>query len=274
MYRITPIVKNLLIINTIVFLIDAVTGGMINRMLSLKFVLADDFIIIQFFSYMWLHGDFFHLLFNMIALFFFGPILEQLWGGKKFLQFYVITGIGAGLLYALANFAVIYQDISASEKYLDNPTSKAFTQYIMKDLSRQALRGFDKQKLSTLNDTYYENPDNESVRSNTIYVATQVYDAAVQGYSAPGIGMVGASGAVYGILFAVVFLFPNMTIMLLFPPIPIKMKYLVLFMGAYALWSQINRVEGDNVAHLAHLGGMLIGFILLKVWKKSGNSYY
>ncbi|MEL7148803.1 MAG: rhomboid family intramembrane serine protease, partial [Bacteroidota bacterium] len=121
---------------------------------------------------------------------------------------------------------------------------------------------------------YYENPDDPIIRSRTIDAASQIHDMAVQGYSRPGIGMVGASGAIYGVLFAVGFLFPNMTIMLLFPPIPIKMKYLVLFMGAYAIYSQINRVEGDNVAHLAHLGGMLIGFILLKIWKKSGNSYY
>lgn len=273
MFRITPVVKNLVILNAIIFVIDMITGGLVSRLLSLKFVLADDFIVIQFLSYMWLHGDLPHVFFNMLVLFFLGPILEQLWGGMKFLQFYVLTGIGAGILYGAANFAVIYPDIKASDQYLEAPSSKAFTQYIYKDLSSQGLKHLRKDKLAELNDTYFENPDDPYTRSRTIDAASQIHDMAVQGYSAPGIGMVGASGAVYGVLFAVGFLFPNMTIMLLFLPIPIKMKYLVFFMGAFALWSQINRVEGDNVAHLAHLGGMLIGYILLRIWKKSGNAY-
>ncbi|MEL7147039.1 MAG: rhomboid family intramembrane serine protease, partial [Bacteroidota bacterium] len=151
MNRITPVVKNLLILNTIVFVIDVVTNGMLNRFLSLKFVLADDFIVIQFLSYMWLHGDIFHLLFNMIALFFFGPILEQLWGGKKFLQFYVITGVGAGLLYGLVNFGMIYQDIAASDKYLQDPSSAAFNEYLYQDMSNQGLKRLNKSLLAELN---------------------------------------------------------------------------------------------------------------------------
>ena len=88
------------------------------------------------------------------------------------------------------------------------------------------------------------------------------------------IPMVGASGAVFGILLAFAILFPNMQLMLLIPPIPIKAKYLVLVYGIYELWSEFNRMPGDNVAHLAHLGGMLIAYIILRYWKNKYGTYY
>ena len=86
--------------------------------------------------------------------------------------------------------------------------------------------------------------------------------------------MVGASGAVFGILLAFAMLFPNMQLVLLFPPIPVKAKYLVLVYGIYELWSELNRMPGDNVAHLAHLSGMLIAYIILRYWKKKYGTYY
>ena len=88
------------------------------------------------------------------------------------------------------------------------------------------------------------------------------------------IPMVGASGAVFGILLAFAMLFPNMQLVLLFPPIPVKAKYLVLVYGIYELWSELNRMPGDNVAHLAHLSGMLIAYIILRYWKKKYGTYY
>ena len=121
------------------------------------------------------------------------------------------------------------------------------------------------QNLSELIDEYQANPDNERIKNTTLSAARDIHDMALQGYSFGG--MIGASGAVFGILLAAGMLFPNREIMLLFPPIPLKVKYIAFGFGMYALYRQINKVDDDNVAHLAHLGGMLMSFIMLKIWK-------
>ena len=108
------------------------------------------------------------------------------------------------------------------------------------------------------------------------YILCGIFAALCQVLMNPGseIPMVGASGAVFGILLAFAMLFPNMELMLLFPPIPVKAKYLVLVYGIYELWSELNRMPGDNVAHFAHLGGMLIAYLILQYWKKKYGTYY
>lgn len=272
MYRLTPVVKNILILNVAIFILDRMLlNGLLTNYLALKFVLADDFIFVQFLGYMWLHGGWTHIFFNMLMLFFIGPILENVWGGKKFLQYYLITGIGAGILYAAVNFAEVYPDISAATNYIENPTPEAFEYFAVEGTARH-VRIQNNELIARLIDGYFAAPESEKIKGQTIDFASKVHDAAVQAYGFPG--MVGASGAIYGLLLAVAMLFPNMTVMLLFPPIPMKMKYLAMGLAAIAIYSEFNRSESDNVAHLAHLGGMLIGFILLKIWKGKSNSYY
>lgn len=122
--------------------------------------------------------------------------------------------------------------------------------------------------LAELSDGYYENPNEPDYRSRTINAVSQIFEITTN------VPMVGASGAVYGILMAFALLFPNLQLFLLLPPIPIRAKYLVFIYGAIELYSEINRTEGDNVAHLAHLGGMLIAFVLIKIWKNNGTIKY
>ena len=122
--------------------------------------------------------------------------------------------------------------------------------------------------LAELSDGYYEKPNEPDYRSRTINAVSQIFEITTN------VPMVGASGAVYGILMAFALLFPNLQLFLLLPPIPIRAKYLVFIYGAIELYSEINRTEGDNVAHLAHLGGMLIAFVLIKIWKNNGTIKY
>ena len=123
-------------------------------------------------------------------------------------------------------------------------------------------------RIAEFSDEYYDNPDDSYYKNQALSIVQTMYD------SRTNIPMVGASGAVFGILMAFGMLFPNTVLMLLFPPIPIKAKYLVFFYGMYELYSEIARSPGDNVAHLAHLSGMLIAFILLKYWQNKSNRFY
>lgn len=262
--RLTPMVKNLLLINLGVFLLDALVKLNLSYWLGLRVILSDQFQPHQFLTYMWVHGSFGHIFSNMFAVFIFGPLLEQVWGSKRFLTFYLICGIGAGVLYGIADFAESYPLERDTQAYVSDPNPEAFSIFIVKHKSRS----FNMPALAELADKYYEEPDNPYYKNQTVDVANQMRDAKM------GIPMVGASGAVFGILMAFAMLFPNMQLFLLFPPIPVRAKYLVFFYGLYELYSEFNRVEGDNVAHLAHLGGMLIAFILLKVWRNDTTRLY
>jgi membrane associated rhomboid family serine protease len=210
MFRLTPVVRNLIIINVIVFLGQAISPqidigscfgpgysrgeDLLTAYLALFNVHTSCFRPYQLFTYMFAHGGFMHIFFNMMALAFMGPILESFWGQKKFLLFYIITGIGA------AAFSV----------------------------------GID----------------------------------LILGGGAGS--MLGASGAIYGLLMAFGMIFPNMEVQLLIPPIPIKAKYLVFLMGGLTFLMD----RSGSVAHFAHLGGAVVGFIVVKAWRSQGGSYY
>lgn len=260
--RMTPMVKNILIINVVVFLLSSLIKIDVVDILGLRYIFADSFRPFQFFSYMWMHGGFWHLFGNMFAVLIFGPMLEQIWGPKKFLAFYLITGVGAGVLYASINYYEVSQVQQASEVYIQNPDPEAFNLFITEHAPRFYNRLFD-----FINE-YADQPDNGQYIAESKAIANQIYE------SKANIPMVGASGAVFGILMAFGMLFPNTVLYLLFPPIPVKAKYLVMFYGAYELYSEINRSAGDNVAHFAHLSGMLIAFLLLKYWQKNSGSFY
>ena len=201
-----------------------------------------------------------HLLFNMLGLIFLAPLLEQFWGPKRFLTFYLITGIGAGVFYEGVKYAQTIPMKNKMEEYTANPNPDDFAVYMAK---------YAPQHYNGLYDfiEYYSEHPVEGKRQSISYVE-QVYDAVIN------VPMVGASGAIYGILMAFGMLFPNTQLMLLFPPIPIKAKYFVLILGGFAIYSQLMNSGGDNVAHLAHLGGMLFAFIMIKIWSKDKRSFY
>ena len=229
-------------INVIIFFIPQFIQGLDMKMLAwfaLFFPKNDFFEIWQFISSMFMHGGPAHLFFNMFALFSFGSILEVRWGLKKFLTFYLVVGIGAGAIYTAVNYAqfiVPYnQLVDASVPATD---IKAYFNY-----SRPSFK-----MLAAM-------PAEELLELRNIY-------------NTP---VVGASGAIYGILVAFGILYPNAKLMLIFLPIPVAAKYFISGLLLFDLFSGITGysifvAEGGGIAHFAHIGGAIIGFLLMWFW--------
>ena len=223
MRNIPIVTKNLLIINILVFIATYVVRGLnidLNDILGLHFFLASDFRIWQFFTYMFMHGGFTHILMNMFMLWMFGMVVENVWGPRKFLFYYIVCGVGAGLCQELAQYGT----------------------YLV-----EGLANF------------------ESVKIGTTVLPMDVYLNMMN--------TVGASGAIYGVLLAFGMLFPEERMFIIPIPIPIKAKWIVMGSIVVELFSAIG-TSNDGVAHLAHLGGMLFGFILIRYWKKHPYSGY
>lgn len=242
MNTIPTVTKNLLIINVLAFFGTVVAesyGIDMGAYLGLHFVLSDRFNTAQLFTYMFMHGGFTHLFFNMFAVWMFGRILEQVWGPKRFLTYYLVCGIGAGLI----------QEAVTGLRYLGTEQG----------MSPAAIAAVWEQGAQALRQGM-----------NFVDPAMANLNAILNGST------VGASGAVYGILLAFGMLFPNQQ-MFVFPlPFPIKAKYFVIGYALIELSAGVANRSSDNVAHFAHLGGMIFGFLLIMYWRKKnrGNGYY
>ncbi|KQS32551.1 rhomboid family intramembrane serine protease [Dyadobacter sp. Leaf189] len=261
MLAITPTVRNLLILNILFYLVDTSFLNLSNNF-SLRSVLSPDFMPYQFVTYMFLHGSLGHLFSNMFGLFMFGPLLERMWGPKRFLFFYFFTGIGAGLLFSGIDYFENTQVRQAVEIYTQNPTPDGLADFMSK-----YAKGIYESTLSFLN-KFEENPTNTSYIQDSINFVNVYYERLI---NTP---MVGASGAIFGILMAFGLLFPNTELFLLFVPFPIKAKYFVAFYGLYELYAGIQNAQSDNVAHFAHIGGMLFAYILLRYWGTQKSNFY
>lgn len=217
MNSLPPITRNLLIANVVCYLLQLLAGSLridLTDLLGLHFVLADDFRVWQLVSYMFLHGSLTHLFFNMFSLWMFGGLIERTLGAKRFLTYWMVCGIGAG----------ICQEFWQTGQYF----VEGLNNYPMVNTGSAIISMGDYLNLWTT---------------------------------------IGASGACYGVLLAFGMLFPNERIMLLLPPIPMKAKYFVAGYAAIELISAY--ASNDNVAHFAHLGGMLFGWLLLRYWRTS-----
>ena len=263
MFHLTPAAKNILIINGIIFILSDFIGlrSYIIESFGMRYFHSENFQPYQILTYMWVHAGFGHLFGNMFSVLVFAPILEKVWGSKKFLIYYLATGIGAGILYSGINYYENYSFEVKVKSYEQNPSPESFRKLVLNNSSEYYNQLYD------FIDSYEQNPSNSNDNLSIAYANDLLKVKS-------DVPMVGASGAVFGILLAFAMLFPNMELMLLFFPIPVKAKYLVLVYGIYELWSEINRMPGDNVAHFAHLGGMLIGYLILKYWKRKYGTFY
>ena len=263
MFHLTPAAKNILIINGIIFILSDFIGlrSYIIESFGMRYFHSENFQPYQILTYMWVHGGFGHLFSNMFSVLIFAPILERVWGSKKFLIYYLATGIGAGILYSGINYYENYSFEVKVKSYEQNPSPESFRKLVLNNSSEYYNQLYD------FIDSYEQNPSNSNDNLSIAYANDLLKVKS-------DVPMVGASGAVFGILLAFAMLFPNMELMLLFFPIPVKAKYVVLVYGIYELWSEINRMPGDNVAHFAHLGGMLIGYLILKYWKRKYGTFY
>jgi membrane associated rhomboid family serine protease len=232
MGRITEIVKHLLIINIIFFIASKQLGDFMYDLFGMHHPYNPSFFIWQPITHMFMHGSLPHLMFNMFGLWMFGTPLEQMWGKKKFIFFYISAGLGAALLQIL----VYHIDIISVSEILSE-------------------KGYSNGEIYQL--LYERNsvPDEKRI---------------INGIRSARALMVGASGALYGILVAFAMLFPNVKLMLLFPPIPIKAKYFVPILISIDLFSGLNpSFSMGPIAHFAHIGGAITGFIMMWYWKKN-----
>lgn len=231
-----PVVKNLLIINVICFIGGSLIFPGANDLFGVYYPDSPGFHIWQVITYMFMHGGIAHIFFNMFALFMFGPILEQVFGSKRFLNFYLITGLGALVLQFAVQALEIYMIV-------DSFSAQAFLSEI--DVANRSAR-----VLSSL--------------------PVDARQTLLSIYTTP---MVGASGAIYGLLIAFGYLFPNTPLMLIFLPVPIKAKYFIPVMILIELFLGVSRT-GSSVAHFAHIGGALFGFLLIKLWGIRRPNYW
>lgn len=244
MMNITPVVKQLLIINVIFFIgSQLIPHEEAYRYLSLYFVENSNFQPWQLLTHMFMHApmpNLMHIVFNMFALYSFGSALEHFWGGKKFLFFYISCGLGAALIHSGVNYYFFQDGINT---LVNSGISKP---EIMELLNKGMISN---QWPEILGKSGFEN-------FTGAYFGTAF----------------GASGAIYGLLVAFAFMFPNAELMMLFVPIPIKAKYFVpgvLLLDLFSGVTGISLFGGGNIAHFAHVGGALIGFLMMWYWKKN-----
>lgn len=265
MKRLTPAVKYLIIINTIFFVITYLLQNSIDlyQYLGLFYFKSDFFQPYQYITHMFMHGSVLHILFNMYALFLFGSILEKVWGTKRFIIYYTFAGLGAAALQTAVNWFMLHDFYNAVQTFLISPEIENF-KYLASNYSNY-FKGIN----FSLNNGTNVSPQVIIDNWNTININSirNYVDFALE--RSINIPTIGASGAVFGLLLAFGMMFPNIPLMLLFIPVPIKAKYFVIGYGVLELTSGLTKIPGDNIAHFAHLGGMLFGFILLKIWYKN-----
>jgi len=265
-----PVTKSLLLVTVIVFLADIGTERFLHtdamvRYMALFRVQSPLFIPTQFLTHIFMHGSLSHLFFNMFGLFMFGRILESIWGGKKMLVFYLVTGIGAALMQSGITYIQMQKMIVLADAFAANPSLQVFSEYVDHYLIKGSPRY---NEIMSFAQSWLYAPENMNfIPKAKEYVEVVMYDNL-------NIPMVGASGAIFGLLIAFAMMFPDVELMLIFLPVPIKAKY---FVPVYALIELVFGVAGfswDNVAHFAHLGGALVGFIIVMYWKrKQFNNY-
>lgn len=262
MMRITETVKQLIIINIMFFVGTYLVGEPAHKYLALYPIQNDNFQVWQLLTHMFMHGGIMHILFNMFALFSFGGLLEQMWGPKKFIFFYLSCGFGAAALHMGINYLEIQQMLSeVSFLNLSNDTIHKLINIPVIENGRVFTDAFEAQAPVILQ---------SAGKSVTSPEAQVLFNAALNNQ----VPAVGASGAIYGILVAFAFIVPNAELMMMFIPIPIKAKYFVPGLLAFDLFlglkgQSIFGGSSDGVAHFAHIGGALIGFIMMWYWKKN-----
>ncbi len=237
MRRIPETIKQLLIVNVLFFIGSQYLGPLSYDLLALHYPDNDNFFAWQLVSHMFMHGSIMHIAFNMLGLWMFGSPLEQMWGSKKFLFFYFSTGLGAAGLQLLMYSITIN---SGSTLLLE---------------SGVAQQTIDKILISGS----YNTNILEYIEQDKLYAMYEAFNAT----------MVGASGALYGVLVAFAFLFPNAELMMIFLPIPIKAKYFVPLLIVGDLFFGFSSYSVGSIAHFAHVGGALTGFVMMWYWKKN-----
>lgn len=237
MNRTPAIITQLLVINLIFFVGSQFSYSISRDIFSLFYFENDKFLYSQLVTHMFMHGNIMHLAFNMFALWMFGSTLVSIWGKNKFLFFYFSCGIGAAILQNYSNYVNV-------NSFMNILSDASFSQ---------------QQIVSILKTATYPTYMLDFISESEILSA----------YSDFNTPMIGASGAIYGIVVAFSFMFPNTKLMLLFPPVPVKAKYLVPGLIVVDLFFGLTSASIGSIAHFAHIGGAITGLLMMLYWKKS-----
>lgn len=263
-----PVIKNLIIINGLVLLAQYTGKATGNEQWIIDFfalhnVQSDLFKPHQLVTHLFMHGDFFHFFFNMFALWMFGNMLENFWGSKRFLTFYILCGLGAAAIHLGWLSYEIQPFMNEVSAFKQTPSPQSFLQFFQRN---HVVDGMDVDQLNLLFNNWSADPGNQSYIQKGIDLVQQRSQFEL---STP---TVGASGAVFGCLAAFGYLFPN-TLIYIYFFFPIKAKWFVILYAAAELWMGI-RNSGGSIAHFAHLGGALIGFLLVLYWNKNNRKMF
>lgn len=258
MFRETPTVtQNIIILNIIVFVATILLrfqGINLDDILGAHYFNTPLFKPWQLITHAFMHADVMHIFMNMFVLYTFGSFLERLWGPKRFFSVYLLSAFGAIFLYSLVGYFQVHQ----LQTFIDQDHFLAGVNGIIQEYGHD-INVYDAVKEYMI----HEN------------VTSQSFVDVVYQYTGMSITpMVGASGAVFGLMAAFAILFPNTEMQLLFIPFPIKAKYLIGGYFVFELYASFHQYSGDHVAHLAHVGGAIVGAIIVLFWRKSGRSFY
>ncbi len=273
--NIPQVTRFLLIANIIVFALCFLAekfGIELTNILALSYFQSSDFKPYQIVTHMFTHGNIYHILFNMYGLYLFGPILERIWGPQRLMVFYLFSGIGSAIIHMLyLHYIDIPETLSSINNFLENQTLDN-----IKELSRDGY-------LKTGFTDFSAFLENKNAVSNFL---EQLYDFKTSVLNSAGFKVVGASGAICGLFLAFGLMFPDTQMMLMFIPYPIKAKNMIfVFVGISVFFGLINITPLaeyfqrsylsflTQIAHFAHIGGMLFGYILLKYWEKFGSRF-
>lgn len=261
----TPVVKNLMIVNGLVYLAQLTFQGKfpIDEWFAQHHFLSKDFRPHQLLTYMFMHdtNGFSHILFNMLALYMFGSKLEMVWGAKRFLTFYLICGVGAGIISGVATLIETYPVISDINFLQEHTSVRNYNMLLSKyDWIQNGMNRAYPHFTEAVNSS----PNDPEAIKSIFKISGELKEAATAG------SVVGASGAIYGLLAGIAYLFPNDMVMIYFL-FPLKMKWLALIYAAVEVWAAIQNDPNDQVAHVAHLGGGLVGFLMVYISYRRGN---
>lgn len=276
-FQILPvIIKNLLIINGLVFLaqltIDGIAPGgdleakigFLTNTFALHHILSPLFKPWQLITHLFMHGSLIHIFSNMFALWMFGSILENLWGPRRFLVFYLLCGLGAAVLHLGTLWYESMPLLNDFKNFKAHPSLEAFVQFFT---HHQLVRGANSDYIIRVGETWQMDPANNKYAADAIMAVTDYTNSAL---SEPTLG---ASGAVFGCLAAFGYLFPNNYIYLYFF-VPMKAKWFVILYIGLELFLTYRNSAGDNIAHMAHLGGALVGFLLVFFWNRTNRRQF
>lgn len=266
----TAVVKNLLILNILMFIAQFIISGTIgeqqgNDLLALHYPTSSKFLPLQIVTHFFMHGGWMHIFFNMFALITFGSVLETLWGAGRFLYFYFFCAFGAAILHLGYSYLEISQLQHAFDAFQANPGMNTYWAFFNEVPLKQFGPEYEKA-VQELGNALTLKPDAEMIG---------VANTAMQNYLTEKIDIpvVGASGAIYGLLLAFGMSFPNAELMLIFFPVPVKAKYFIPVLMFIELFLGVNQFSWDNIAHFAHLGGALSGLLLILYWRKFGSRF-